>query len=72
MLLFRSEEGVDAWCAATGEPRGETVPLAQVWELARAWYGDRLAPDFRGRTAEQAEQIFQSVGLTSTFWRASG
>lgn len=44
MLLFRSGEEVDAWCRATGEPRGESVPLAHVWDLARAWYGDRLDP----------------------------
>ncbi len=72
MLLFRSEVDIDGWCAATGEPRGETVPLPQVWELAQAWYGDRLSADFRGRTAEQAEAIFRQVGLTSAFWQASG
>ena len=32
MLLFRLEEDVAAWCVATGEPHGETLPLAQVWE----------------------------------------
>ena len=48
MLLFRSEEAVDRWCAATGEPRGETLPLQQVWTLSRAWYGDRMSPGFRG------------------------
>lgn len=71
MLLFRSEEAVDRWCAATGEPRGETVPLGRVWGLSKAWYGDRIAPDFRGRTAEQAMAIFAGVGLTSDFWRIS-
>ncbi len=72
MLLFRSEEDVDAWCAATDEPRGEAIPLTQVWDLSRAWYGDRMSPDFRGRIAEQAEAIFASVGLISPFWRADG
>jgi hypothetical protein len=70
MLLFRSEEEVDAWRGATGEPRGESVPLAQVWDLAQAWYGDRMDPAFRGRTAEQARAIFAGVGLTSAFWQA--
>lgn len=72
MLLFRSEEDVDAWCAATGEPRGETLTLAHVWELSRVWYGDRMDPSFRSRTVEQAVEIFASVGLTSAFWRADG
>jgi hypothetical protein len=70
MLLFRSEGEIDRWCAATGEPRGEAVPLGQVWRLAQAWYGTRMDPRFRGRTADQAVDIFSRVGLTSEFWRA--
>ena len=71
MLLFRSEEAVDRWCAATGEPRGETLPLQQVLTLSRAWYGDRMAPDFRGRTPEQVTAIFTAAGLASDFWRVN-
>jgi hypothetical protein len=37
--------------------------------LARDWYHDRLSPDFRGRTAPQAEAIFRDLGLLSAFWR---
>ena len=68
MLLFRSEEEVGRWCAATGKPRGGALPLAQVWALAQTWYGDRMDPDFRGRTAEQAAGIFARTGLFSAFW----
>ncbi|MGN6361636.1 MAG: hypothetical protein ACTHNK_14720 [Thermomicrobiales bacterium] len=70
MLLFRSEEDVAAWCVATGEPHGESLPLDQVWELSRAWYGDRMDPDFRGRTTDEVMKIFANVGLTSAFWHA--
>lgn len=70
MLLFRSEEDVDAWCAATGEPRGEILSLPQVWTLSQAWYGDRMDPAYRGRTAEQATAIFARCGLTGAFWQA--
>jgi hypothetical protein len=69
MLLFRSEEIIDDWCAATREPRGETLLLEQVWTLAQAWYGDRMDPGFRGRTIEQAVEIFSRVGLRSDFWK---
>jgi hypothetical protein len=69
MLLFRSEEEIDNWCRSTGEPRGEVLALAQVWALSRAWYGDRMHPDFRGRTTQQALDIFAQVGLISAFWR---
>lgn len=69
MMLFRSEEEIDRWCAATGEPRGETVPLQQIWQLSRLWYGNRMDPTFRGRTSEQVAEVFRQAGLASEFWR---
>ena len=69
MLLFRSEEDIDAWCRTRSEPRGETVTLAQVWTLSKAWYGNRMNPDFRGRTPAEAEHVFQQLGLDSPFWK---
>ena len=69
MMLFRSEEDVDRWCAATGEPRGETVPLQQIWQLSQLWYGNRMDPDFRGRSAEEVVAVFRQADLTSEFWR---
>jgi hypothetical protein len=69
MMLFRSEEDIDRWCAATGEPRGEVVPLQQIWHLSRLWYGNRMDPNFRGRSADQVVDVFRQAGLTSDFWR---
>ena len=69
MLLFRSEEHVDRWCADRGLSRGGILTLEQLWELATVWYADRMAPDWRRRTAEEAEAVFASVGLTGPFWR---
>jgi hypothetical protein len=69
MLFFRSEEDIQTWCARTGEPRGETLTLPQVWELAQLWYGDRMDPAFRGRTPAQVHAIFSRLGLSSDFWR---
>lgn len=69
MLLFRSEEAIDRWCATTGEPRGAAVSLQRVWELSQLWYGNRMDPAYRGRSAEQVRAIFSQVGLTSEFWR---
>ncbi|MGH9173429.1 MAG: hypothetical protein ACRD1H_03675 [Vicinamibacterales bacterium] len=70
MLFFRSEGDIDGWCATTGEPRGETLPLRQVWELSQVWYGNRMDPAYRGRTIKQVVEIFNWVGLKSEFWRA--
>ena len=44
MMLFRSEEEIERWCAATGEPRGEAIPLGTIWELSKVWYGNRMSP----------------------------
>ena len=38
MLLFRSEESVDGWCAARGIPRRPLIELDQLWRRAHAWY----------------------------------
>jgi hypothetical protein len=66
-LLFRSEERAQAWRQDHGQV-GETLTLAQTWDLSRLWYGDRLNPDFRGRTVEAAQDIFRRLGLQSSFW----
>jgi hypothetical protein len=71
MLLFRSEEAVDAWCRARKAPRGAMLTVGQVWALARAWYGNRLSPDYHGRSPTEAQAIFAAVGLTGDFWKLS-
>lgn len=67
MHLFRSEEHVARWLA--GRPAGATVPVAQLSRLAHAWWGDRLAPDWRPHTRDHNQAILDRVGLTSGFWR---
>jgi hypothetical protein len=70
MLLFRSEEGIDRGAAEKGVTRGESLSLERIWELSKLWYGGRLDPTYRGRSAAEVEGIFQRVGLTSPFWSA--
>lgn len=66
MLLFRSEDHVDRWLA--GRPRGAIIPIVKLAELAQAWWGDRLAPDWRPRTRQQNQAILDGLGLTAPFW----
>jgi hypothetical protein len=68
MVLLRSEHDIDEWCRATGEPRGAALPIAQVWTLAQAWYGDRMSSEFHGLSIDRAHEIFRSTGLDSDFW----
>jgi hypothetical protein len=69
MLLFRAEANIAAWCQQQQVPQGQILTLDQVWQLSQRWYGDRLSPDFVGRSAEQVEAIFHEVGLIDSFWR---
>ena len=59
MRLLRSGE----------EPAGETVDLVALAALARDWYGDRLDPGWRPRSAEESQRILGAHGLTGDFWR---
>jgi hypothetical protein len=45
------------------------MSLDQAWDLSVKWYGNRLAPDFRRPTVDEARAIFASVGLTGDFWK---
>jgi hypothetical protein len=61
MNLFRS-----------GEPRpegGATIAVATLCDVAHAWWGDRLDPDWRPHTREQSQAILAACGLTGDFWR---
>jgi hypothetical protein len=69
MLLFRSEEHLERWLADGRRPRGERLTLDQQWRLARAWFAGRHRPEWRRRSAAEAEELLASVGLTGDFWR---
>jgi hypothetical protein len=40
-----------------------------MWTLSRAWYGDRLEPEFTPRSIEATQRLLDAVGLTSRFWQ---
>lgn len=69
MLLFRSEEHLEAWVQAGQGVRGATMTVEQQWALAHAWYHDRADPDWLRRTPDQAAQLFADIGLTGEFWQ---
>jgi hypothetical protein len=68
MLLFRSEETVNAWCEARRIPRRPLISLAQLWQLAVHWYANRLTVESRRPVPEEMMSIFESIGLTGPFW----
>lgn len=66
MNLFRSEEHVERWLA--GREPGATTSVTTLCELAHAWWGDRLSPEWVPHTREQNQAILDGLGLTGTFW----
>jgi hypothetical protein len=69
MRLFRSEEHVQAWSAKSGIATGAVFPVSALWTLARLWFHDRLSPEWRRRTMDEAHAEFEKSGLTGPFWR---
>ena len=68
MLLFRSEENVDRWCAARDLPRRPIITMDQLWQLAVVWYANRLTIESRRPGPDEMAQVFASIGLTDPFW----
>jgi hypothetical protein len=40
--------------------------------LARVWYCDRLSPDWRRKSVQDMQRLFDGVALTGDFWRVAG
>jgi hypothetical protein len=68
MLFFRSEELVNAWCQARGIAPRPVVTMAQLWQLAVAWYATRLQAEARRPGPDEIRQIFGRIGLNDAFW----
>jgi hypothetical protein len=67
-LVFANGASIGPWCERHGVPAGEILALEQVARLARIWYGDHLAPDWRKPTASEARARLERAGLTSSHW----
>ncbi len=67
MNIFRSEEHITRWLA--GREPGVTIGVEKLSELAYAWWGDRVAPDWQPHTREQNQAILTALGFTDRFWQ---
>jgi hypothetical protein len=69
MNLFRSEEHIERWLGRRAP--GATIPAQLLCDLAHAWWGTRLQPDWRPRTRDENQAILDRLGLTGPFWALS-
>jgi hypothetical protein len=68
VLPFRSIEQIEDWCSRHSLPFGQPVPLPQVAQLAKIWYGSHGHPNWHKWTIAEAQGIFHRAGLRSEFW----
>jgi hypothetical protein len=67
-LPFASEHDIDVWAKRHGLERGVGVPIKTLAALARVWYGRHRDRDWRKWSVNDAQRIFNEVGLTDSFW----
>ncbi|MFC9558303.1 alkylmercury lyase family protein [Agromyces sp. NPDC056965] len=67
--LFCSREHAELWTNEHSPGNGYIADARTVWDLAQAWYGDRIEPDFEPHTREHNQRLLEERGLTGEFWQ---
>ena len=67
--LFGSEEHAERWRKKAKLPVSAILPIEQATALARAWYKNKLDPDWLRLDVEEAEALFDDLALDPEFWR---
>ena len=42
--------------------------IDQAWQLASAWFSNKMSPEWRRATLDEAEALLARIGLTGPFW----
>ena len=66
--FFRSDEHVLTWSAQSETPIGEIVAIANLWQLSRRWFDNRMSPDWRKPQREVLQEMLRDHGFTGQFW----
>lgn len=67
--LFCTRHHAERWTAGNAPGHGYIADARTVWDLAQAWYGDRLNPNFEPHSREHNQRLLAERGLTGEFWR---
>ena len=69
ILLFTNEEHAARWREKAKPPASTTLTIEQATGLAHDWYVNKLDPNWRRFTDEEAQAIFDELSLDPAFWR---
>ncbi|MBK0331146.1 alkylmercury lyase family protein [Brachybacterium sp. MASK1Z-5] len=67
--LFCTSDHAEQWTTQHAPGQGYIADARTVWDLAQAWYGDRIDPAFEPHTREHNQRLLEERGLTGEFWR---
>ncbi len=68
LVAFSYADDARGWAARHGFPLGQVLPIAQLGDLARRWYGRHADRQWSKWTVPQARDIFKASCLNGSFW----
>jgi len=69
MVFFGSKDHLAEWIKSGGSTRGEALTIEQTLRLSVPIYKNKMSIDYARPSREQTIAHFQSLGLTSDFWK---
>ncbi len=69
MVFFSSKDHLDEWKRTGSVTGGEALTIEQTLRLSVPIYKDKMSLDYARPSREQTIAHFQSLGLTSDFWK---
>jgi hypothetical protein len=69
MVFFSSKDHLDEWKRTGSVTGGEALTIEQTLRLSVPIYKDKMSLDYARPSREQTIAHFQSLGLTSEFWK---
>jgi hypothetical protein len=69
MVFFSSKNHLDEWIKAGGPTEGEALTIEQTLRLSIPIYRNKMSIDYARPSREETIAHFQSLGLTSDFWK---
>src|SRR5712692_2958507 len=69
MVFFSSKDHLDQWKRTGSVTGGEALTVEQTLRLSVPIYKDKMSVDYARPSREQTIAHFQSLGLTSDFWK---
>jgi hypothetical protein len=69
MVFFSSKDHLDEWKRTGSVTGGEALTVEQTLRLSVPIYKDKMSLDYARPSREQMIAHFQSLGLTSDFWK---